>query len=405
MAGTKIPVSVLVVIHDGQGRVLLIERADHPGFWQSVTGSLDARDELPVLAAQRELAEETGISLTVDQIVDWEQQERYEIFPHWRHRYPEGVTHNTEHWFSVRVDAGTEPTLSPREHIRWAWMPWPEAAERCFSWTNVLAIRELARREGWTHAGAWAQGCAKNGPLRLASYNIHKARMRRLTLRSSSVMEELVNAIAVLDADLVCLQEVQGRHDRWALRQGQHERLAELGYETAYGAAANYLHGHHGNALLSRFPIVYSESRDFSDHALEKRAVLHAVVQLPLQPLHIFVVHFGLLASGRHRQVEHLAAWIRACVAPNAPVLVAGDFNDWQLRLGAAHFDGLGLSEITQLGRAAPHRSFPSWAPVLSLDRMFQRGFQARALRRPRGLRWSQISDHVPVLAELEPQE
>jgi endonuclease/exonuclease/phosphatase family metal-dependent hydrolase/8-oxo-dGTP pyrophosphatase MutT (NUDIX family) len=404
MPGTKIPVSVLVVIHDGQGGVLLIERADHPGFWQSVTGSLDALDEPPALAAQRELAEETGIARAMDQIVNWEQQERYEIFPHWRHRYPEGVTHNTEHWFSVRVDVGTEPRLSPREHTRWSWMPWAEAAERCFSWTNVLAIRELARREGWTSLASNGQASMPNRPLRTASYNIHKAQMRQLTLRSRSVMEELVNGIAVLNADLVCLQEVQGRHDRWALRQGQHERLAELGYETAYGAAAHYLHGHHGNALLSRFPIVYSESRDFSDHALEKRAVLHAVVQLPTQPLHVFVVHFGLLASGRHRQVEHLAAWIRACVAPKASVLVAGDFNDWQLRLGTAHFDGLGLSEITQPGRSAPHRSFPSWAPVLSLDRMFQRGFHARALRRPRGPRWSQISDHVPVLAELEPQ-
>lgn len=398
MAGTKIPVSVLVVIHDREGRVLLIERADHTGFWQSVTGSLDAVDEAPIFAAARELAEETGISVPPEQLSDWNQRERYEIFPHWRHRYPEGVTHNTEHWFSVCVERGTIPRLSPREHVRWSWMPWAEAAERCFSWTNVLAIRELARRQGWTPAGSHSN--AK--PIRLASYNIHKAQMRRLTLRSRSVMEELVHGITALDADLVCLQEVQGRQDRWALRQGQHERLAELGYETAYGPAAHYLHGHHGNALLSRFPIVYSESRDFSDHVLEKRAVLHAVVQLPTQPLHVFVVHFGLLAAGRHRQIDHLAAWIRAAVAPSSSVVVAGDFNDWQLRIGSSHFSDLGLSEVIQAGRAAPHRSFPSWAPLLSLDRMFQRGFHARAIRRPRGLRWSQISDHLPVLAELE---
>lgn len=149
MSGQKIPRSVLVVIHDGQGGVLLLERADHPGFWQSVTGSLDAWDEAPAVAAQRELSEETGLRLPLQEIQDWGREARYEIFAHWRHRYPEGVTHNTEHWFSACVPVGARPILSAREHLNWAWLPWPQAAERCFSWTNVLAIRELARRLGW----------------------------------------------------------------------------------------------------------------------------------------------------------------------------------------------------------------------------------------------------------------
>lgn len=399
MAGQKIPRSVLVVIHDGQGQVLLLERADHPGFWQSVTGSLDAWDEPPRTAALRELSEETGLQPADEAMEDWGQETRYEIFPHWRHRYPEGVTHNTEHWFSVCVPAGITPRLAPREHLNWAWLTWQEAAERCFSWTNVLAIRELARRLNWPGADLHRP---PDQALRLASYNIHKAQMRRqLSLKPQSVLDELVHGIAALDADLVCLQEVQGRHDRWPLRQGQHERLAELGYGVAYAPAARYLHGHHGNALLSRFPIVYSESRDVSDHALEKRSVLHAVVQLPREPVHVFVVHLGLLASGRHRQVLHLADWIRAAVAPRAPVLVAGDFNDWQLRLGAREFLDLGLSEVLPTRRTRPARSYPSWAPVLSLDRVFQRGFEAQIVRRPSGPRWASLSDHLPMVAEL----
>ena len=400
MAGQKIPRSVLVVMHDGQGRVLLLERADHPGFWQSVTGSLDAWDEAPLAAAQRELSEETGLVLPRGAFEDWGRETRYEIFAHWRHRYPEGVSHNTEYWFSVRIPADTVPVLAPREHLSWAWLPWPQAAERCFSWTNVLAIRELARRLGWEGAGPVRSATQS---LRLASYNIHKGRMRRqLGLRTQSVMEDLVHGIGALNADLVCLQEVQGRHDRWPLRQGQHERLAELGYGVAYAPAARYLHGHHGNALLSRHPIVYSEARDVSDHALEKRSVLHAVVQLPSRPAHLFVVHLGLLASGRHRQLLHLAEWIRAAVSPSAPVLVAGDFNDWQLRLGAREFLDLGLKEVLAEAQIRPSRTYPSWAPVLRLDRIFQRGFLGQAVGRPRGPRWATLSDHLPILAELK---
>lgn len=152
----KIPVSVLVVMHDERGQVLLLERADHPGFWQSVTGSLDALDEPPLLAAQRELAEETGFVLPAEAWDNWSTSNVYEIYPHWRHRYPPGVTHNTEHVFSVCLPVGALPTLSPREHTACAWLDWPQAAERCFSWTNVEAVRTLAGRRGWTQQPA---GC------------------------------------------------------------------------------------------------------------------------------------------------------------------------------------------------------------------------------------------------------
>jgi dihydroneopterin triphosphate diphosphatase len=140
----KIPVSVLVVIHTAALEVLLIERADHPGYWQSVTGSLDRVDEPPAETARREVREETGIS--GGELRDWAMANVYEIYPVWRHRYAPGVTRNTEHVFGLTVPAGTAVTLSPREHIAHQWLPWREAADRCFSPSNAAAILQLPRR-------------------------------------------------------------------------------------------------------------------------------------------------------------------------------------------------------------------------------------------------------------------
>ena len=137
----KIPRSVLVVIHTPAAEVLLIERADHPGFWQSVTGSLDREDEPLAETARREVAEETGIEGGV--LCDWALQNIYEIYPRWRHRYAPGVTHNTEHVFGLTVPAGTPVVLNPREHLDYRWLPWREAADRCFSPSNAEAVLQL----------------------------------------------------------------------------------------------------------------------------------------------------------------------------------------------------------------------------------------------------------------------
>jgi dATP pyrophosphohydrolase len=134
----KIPRSVLVVVHTPSLEVLLIERADKPGYWQSVTGSLDAEDEPLDATARREVLEETGISQGILQ--DWRLQNVYEIYPVWRHRYAPGVTQNTEHVFGWTVPDRVPVTLSPREHTALAWLPWREAAERCFSPSNREAI-------------------------------------------------------------------------------------------------------------------------------------------------------------------------------------------------------------------------------------------------------------------------
>jgi dihydroneopterin triphosphate diphosphatase len=146
----KIPESVLVVIHSADLQVLLIERADHPGFWQSVTGSKDAIDEPSAETAVREVAEETGIvigSAAVPRanLRDWALRNLYEIYPVWRHRYAPGVTQNTEHVFGLTVPRDIPITLAPREHLNHVWLPWREAADRCFSPSNAEAVLQLPR--------------------------------------------------------------------------------------------------------------------------------------------------------------------------------------------------------------------------------------------------------------------
>ena len=142
----KIPISVLVVIYKSNGEVLLIERADRANFWQSVTGSIDCLDEDLGAAAAREVLEETGIdvqSLPAGSLQDLHHQIEYEIYPQWRHRYAPGVTRNTEHWFSLLVPEDTQVQLAPREHVAYQWLPFADAASKCFSRSNGEAILSL----------------------------------------------------------------------------------------------------------------------------------------------------------------------------------------------------------------------------------------------------------------------
>jgi len=144
----KVPVSTLVVIYTPSLDVLLLERADHPGFWQSVTGSQNEGEALRDTAA-REVVEETGIDANAHRLESWNMQNIYEIYPVWRHRYAPGVTHNTEHVFGLEVPGRVPVKLAPREHLAAQWLPWSEAAERVFSWSNrkaILALPERAKR-------------------------------------------------------------------------------------------------------------------------------------------------------------------------------------------------------------------------------------------------------------------
>jgi dATP pyrophosphohydrolase len=141
----KIPESVLVVIYTNARQVLLIERADNPGFWQSVTGSRDFPEESFISTALREVLEETGIAANPEDLQDWAISNVYEIYPAWRARYAPGVTHNTEHVFGLCVPEGTAVRLNPREHTSFEWLPWLEAADRCFSPSNAEAVLMLSR--------------------------------------------------------------------------------------------------------------------------------------------------------------------------------------------------------------------------------------------------------------------
>jgi dATP pyrophosphohydrolase len=144
-SGYKQPVSVLVVIYTATLDVLLLERSAHPGFWQSVTGSREGRETL-IDTARREVLEETGIDTASGQLVEWQMANSFEIFTEWRHRYAPGITHNIEHVFSLQLTDRPNIVTAPDEHRDWQWLPWQEAAERCFSWTNRDAILMLSKK-------------------------------------------------------------------------------------------------------------------------------------------------------------------------------------------------------------------------------------------------------------------
>lgn len=145
----KIPISTLIVIYTTQLDVLLLERADHPGYWQSVTGSQDFGESLRETAI-REVFEETGLDANCSVLSDWEKHSVYEIYPIWRHRYAPGTTHNTENVFGLRLPDKQAVSISPREHLQFIWLPYKEAAAKCFSWSNREAILALPEKVGKT---------------------------------------------------------------------------------------------------------------------------------------------------------------------------------------------------------------------------------------------------------------
>lgn len=286
--------------------------------------------------------------------------------------------------------------------------------------------------------------------LRVATYNIHKGVVRDFFgLRRVSRIHALRERLHDLKADLVFLQEVQGRHarhaehfDEWPA-EPQDQFLAKSPtlrhtFEAAYGRNASYLHGHHGNALLSRFPILRLENRDVSDHALESRGILHCVVGIKGRHVHCFVAHFGLLARSRERQAEALIDWIEREIPADAPLIIGGDFNDWRNQLSGQFCERLRVEEVFDAmpkrkrvgervvryvrdrlaesgvpmpmpGPRLPRvvkavrtaRTFPALVPWLRMDRIYTRGFQVTAAEVLRGSEWAQLSDHSPLVSDL----
>ena len=247
--------------------------------------------------------------------------------------------------------------------------------------------------------------------LRVATYNIHKG-VRGVGPRKRLEIHNLGLGIEALDADLVFLQEVRSFHHREARRfqrtsfgwpdEPQADFLAPEGYEVAYRTNAVTRNGEHGNALLSRWPLGDIGHHDVSDHRFEQRGLLHVPVQWNGQTVHAIVAHLGLMHAGRVRQVDRIASFIAAEVPAGEPLVVAGDFNDWGEKLNAPMRE-MGLMRAMAQGHDAPQpRTFPSRVPVFSLDRIYTRGFACRALLVPRGRAWARMSDHLPLLAELE---
>ena len=246
--------------------------------------------------------------------------------------------------------------------------------------------------------------------LHVVTYNIHKGLSffnRRL------VIHELRDRLRTIAADIVFLQEVQGNCDRKAARHGewpaepQYEFLADTVWgDFAYGRNAVYDHGHHGNAILSRFPIESWHNEDVSAHRFESRGLLHCEMAIPdwNVPLHCVCVHLALTGRGRSRQLERLRQRIERLVPANAPLIVAGDFNDWHWRYKATHelAHPLNMHEVFELYKGLPARSFPSMLPVFRLDRIYVRGFRVSRAHVHHGPAWGRISDHAALTTTLE---
>lgn len=282
--------------------------------------------------------------------------------------------------------------------------------------------------------------------IRVVSYNIHKGRS---ALGRRDSLYELRLGLHGLRPDVVFLQEVQGRNDVSNVLNAQHESLAAgLRMEVAYGRNAVRAATDHGNALLSRFPILGHENQDISDHRMEQRGLLHGTININDREVHCFVVHLGLFAASRVRQINALVERIDRLVPSDAPLLIAGDFNDWKDMLSPLFVQRLGVYEVfahaqrahnpgapklldsvrnlssvlrgqglrqkgpvlrtNQLGMEGafsllpPPRTFPAAFPWLRLDRIYQRGFAVRSARVLKGAPWTALSDHSPILAELE---
>ena len=237
--------------------------------------------------------------------------------------------------------------------------------------------------------------------LRIATYNIHKG-VQGLGPARRLEIHNLGLAVEQLDADIVCLQEVRKLHRREAAYfqrwpdVPQAEYLAPEGYEAVYRTNAFTKHGEHGNALLSRWPVIGHQHEDISDHRFEQRGLLHVEVDAHGRRVHVIVVHLGLIPGSRVRQVDRLQQFIEREVPPGSPVVVAGDFNDWGLPLRMA-MNAMNLRSLDS--QRTP--TYPSRLPLVQLDHVYARGLKPVAQHAPRGRIWSRMSDHLPLIVDL----
>lgn len=246
--------------------------------------------------------------------------------------------------------------------------------------------------------------------LHVLTYNIHKG-FPQFNRRVS--LHDLRERLQSVEPDLVFLQEVVGFHARHAERHAdwptspQYEFLADQVWrDFAYGRNALVDDAHHGNAILSKFPIVRWDNEDVSAHQLERRGLLHCEIDVPGWdvPLHAINVHLGLLRIWRERQLVALVNRIERLVPHGAPLIIAGDFNDWTRKASQFLIRALDVSEVFETYGRGPARSFPAVLPVLHLDRIYVRGFRIKLAHVHRGYQWARISDHAALSALLTRQ-
>ena len=242
----------------------------------------------------------------------------------------------------------------------------------------------------------------------IATYNIHKGFTQ---LNRRMVIHELRDRLVGLDPDILFLQEVAGDNARHAARhldwpvKPQHEFIAgSVWQEIAYGKNAVYRHGHHGNAVLSRFPIVTHENQDISAHPFESRGLLHCEIRLAGEraALHCINVHLGLFERGRQWQLRALCERIAATVPRDAPLVIAGDFNDWRHKANRMLVTELGVDEVFEAVKGRPARTFPSVLPMFQLDRIYARGLDIVDARVHCAFPRARLSDHAALAATFE---
>ena len=244
--------------------------------------------------------------------------------------------------------------------------------------------------------------------LRIVTWNIHKG-VRGLGLRKRLEIHNMQSAVAALNADVICLQEVRrinhkeaAHFTQWpALPQA--DFLAPLGYEASYRTNAFTKHGEHGNALLSRYPVVNQAHEDMSDHRFEQRGLLHATLNVADQHVHVIVVHLGLIAASRQRQLSQLAKYIERDIPKQDALIVAGDFNS---PIAPVRWAQTALGQNSQrkplLHALSGHATFPSRLPLVQLDHVFARHAKMISSYVPQGSAWARMSDHLPLVVEIE---
>ena len=244
----------------------------------------------------------------------------------------------------------------------------------------------------------------------IATYNIHKGFSH---FNRRVVLHELRDRLRKLDADIVFLQEAQGEHTLHAQRfhnypgGAQHEFIAEEVWpHHAYGKNSVYEAGHHGNAILSRFPILQTLNMDVSAHRFESRGLLHCEIELAnRQSVHCLCVHFGLFAKGRREQTRMLIEHVQGSIPADMPLIIAGYFNDWRNQMSRTLASELGVHDVFHLHNGSPARSFPARLPMFRLDRIYVRGFSVVHSDVHIGGEWKRLSDHAALSTRLRRHE